>query len=233
MCIFFPFVFFVFGHCAFCPCMIYGFCLSLSYIQQKQLHLAYLLTFNSNLTTMINYLPKSMTKKRRLQFCHYKWTTSWRVPQVAQELLSLPGHLSSLPVFRGVHVVRSLVFIVFCKALLVFYPFSFSHCIVCPSIYGFWLPRWCLQTSLDSSISSTPLYEVYISQLIRNTRACNWYSHFLQQHRLLSTILLSQEFIKNRHILSFKTFCGRYQHLVQRYSVTGTDDEIFKFQFDY
>jgi hypothetical protein len=30
-----------------------------------------------------------------------------------------------------------------------FYPFSFGHCIVCPSsIYGFWLPLWYLQTVL-------------------------------------------------------------------------------------
>ena len=122
------------------------------------------------------------------------------MPLGAQELLSLPGHLSYLSVFRGDHVVRSLVFRVFCKPLFVFYPFSFSHCIVCPSTYGFWLPRWCLQTSLDSSI--------------RHTLACIWYSHVLQQHRLLSAIPLSEGFMKNHHILSFKTFCGRYQHLV-------------------
>ena len=27
-------------------------------------------------------------------------------------------------------------------------PFSFDHCVVCPSIYGFWLPLWYLQTLL-------------------------------------------------------------------------------------
>jgi hypothetical protein len=27
-------------------------------------------------------------------------------------------------------------------------PFFFCHCIVCPSIYGFWLPLWYLQASL-------------------------------------------------------------------------------------
>jgi len=25
---------------------------------------------------------------------------------------------------------------------------SFNHCVVCPSIYGFWLPLWCHQTLL-------------------------------------------------------------------------------------
>ena len=31
---------------------------------------------------------------------------------------------------------------------LPFCPFSFGHYVVCPSIYGFWLPLWYLQTLL-------------------------------------------------------------------------------------
>ena len=34
------------------------------------------------------------------------------------------------------------------KLLFVLLPFSICHCIVCPSIYGFWLPLWYLQASL-------------------------------------------------------------------------------------
>jgi hypothetical protein len=34
------------------------------------------------------------------------------------------------------------------KPLFVLLPFFFCHCIVCPSIYGFWLPLWYLQASL-------------------------------------------------------------------------------------
>jgi len=42
------------------------------------------------------------------------------VPHVEQELLSLPGHLSSLPVFNEVRVARSLVaYIVFCISFFV------------------------------------------------------------------------------------------------------------------
>ena len=57
------------------------------------------------------------------------------MPLVEQELLTLPEHLCSLPVFSGVHVTRSLVlYLSFCT-------FSFGHCVVCfSSIYGFWLP---------------------------------------------------------------------------------------------
>ena len=38
----------------------------------------------------------------------------------------------------------SLVFcVVFCTSLFVLFPFFlFGHCIVCPSIYDFWLPLW-------------------------------------------------------------------------------------------
>jgi hypothetical protein len=56
---------------------------------------------------------------------------------------------------------------------------------------------------------------VYILQLRRNAQACSLYlDFFLQRYRLLMTKLLSQEFLKNHPILSFKKFFGRYQHLI-------------------
>ena len=87
------------------------------------------------------------------------WTLNWhvgkrltrRVPLVEQELLTLPEHLSSPPVFNGVRVTRSLVlYVCFVDHHLSFCPFTFGHCVVCPSlIYGFWLPLWYLQTLLS------------------------------------------------------------------------------------
>ena len=67
-----------------------------------------------------------------------------------QELLTLPEHLSSPPVFSGVRVTRSLVLCVcFVDRCLSFCTFSFGHYVVCFSlIYGFWLPLWYLQTLL-------------------------------------------------------------------------------------
>jgi len=45
---------------------------------------------------------------------------------VEQELLSFPEHMSSLTVFSGVRVARSLVFcVVFCRSLLVLLSFFF------------------------------------------------------------------------------------------------------------
>jgi hypothetical protein len=57
----------------------------------------------------------------------------------------------SPPDFSGVHVTRSLVLCVcFVDRCLSFCPFSFGHCVVCPSsIYGFWLPIWFLQILLN------------------------------------------------------------------------------------
>jgi hypothetical protein len=57
---------------------------------------------------------------------------------------------TSPPVLSEVRVIRSLVLCVcFVNRCLSFCPFSFGHCIVCPSsIYRFWLPLWYLQTLL-------------------------------------------------------------------------------------
>ena len=56
-----------------------------------------------------------------------------------QELLTLPGHPSSYPVFSGVRVALSLVlYVCFVDHCLSFCIFSFDHCVVsCSSIYGF------------------------------------------------------------------------------------------------
>ena len=61
-----------------------------------------------------------------------------------------------------VRVVRSLVFCVKCFVIC----FSFGHCIVCPSIYGFWLCVYCLKSFLTSimqrKVVRTSLLRVWI-----------------------------------------------------------------------
>jgi hypothetical protein len=90
------------------------------------------------------------------------------VPLVEQELLTFAGHLSSLPVFSGVRVTRSLVLcICFVDRCLSFCTFSFCHCVVCSSsTYGFWLPLWYLQTLLPSD-------EHYFSFIMTRTFQCD------------------------------------------------------------
>ena len=76
-----------------------------------------------------------------------------RVALMEQELLSLPGHLSSPLFFLGgeggsyYSIFSSIC--MFCRSLFVLLYFSFGHCVVCfSSIYGFCLPFWYLQTLL-------------------------------------------------------------------------------------
>ena len=67
-----------------------------------------------------------------------------RVSLVEQELLTFLEHLISPPAFSEVRLTRSLVlYVLFVDCCLSFAAFS---CVVCSSIYGFWLPLWYLQT---------------------------------------------------------------------------------------
>ena len=68
--------------------------------------------------------------------------------------MSLHTHTESLKVitftrlvFSGFYVTRSLVLCVcFVDRCLSFCSFSFGRCVVCSSIYRYWLPLWYLQT---------------------------------------------------------------------------------------
>ena len=92
-------------------------------------------------------------------------------PVVKQELLTLPEHLNSPPVFSGVRVTRSLVLCVcFVDRCLSFFTFSFGHCVVCSSsIYSFWLPLWYLQTLLKSFGFPIFQYWAYLMNVIQVT----------------------------------------------------------------
>jgi hypothetical protein len=66
-----------------------------------------------------------------------------------QELPTLSGAPEFTPVLSGVRVTRSLVlYVCFVDRCVSFCIFSFGHCVVCSSIYGFWLPSCYLQTIL-------------------------------------------------------------------------------------
>ena len=71
--------------------------------------------------------------------------TKYGFISVKQELPTLPEYLSSPSVFCWVRVTRSLV-LCFVDRCLSFCTFYFGHCVVCPSIYEFWLLPWYLQT---------------------------------------------------------------------------------------
>ena len=82
---------------------------------------------------------------------------------------------------------------------------------------------------LSSNIPSSPAYGIYISQLIRYSRACSHYKDFLGRAKLLTTKLLGQQFLLPRLKSSFKKFYGRHHDLVGCYqsSVTSMMTDIF------
>ena len=103
------------------------------------------------------------------------------------ELCTIPDFT---PDFSGICVTGSLVWCVcFAYRCLSFCPFSFGHCVVCPSsIYGFWLPLWHLQTLF----SAAPVYGAYISLLIPYSRDCAC-CQGIRDKRLLLTMKLQNQ----------------------------------------
>jgi hypothetical protein len=100
-----------------------------------------------------------------------------RVQLAQQELLTLPEHTSSPPVFSGVRVTRSLVlYVCFVDPCLSFCTVSFGHCVVCSSsTYGFWFPLWYLQT--------LPICSIGLYKLLSLLYACKL-SEFNMIHKI-------------------------------------------------
>ena len=73
---------------------------------------------------------------------------------------------------------------------------------------------------LRSNIPSMPAYGVFISQLIRYTRACSSYECFIPRATRLSSKLLKQGYLVERLKSSFRKFYGRYGDLIQQYEVS-------------
>ena len=67
-----------------------------------------------------------------------------------------------------------------------------------------------------SNISAAPAYGIYISQLIRYSRACD----FLDRYILLTRKLLNQGFILFKLKSSLRKFYGRHYDLVDRYGIS-------------
>jgi hypothetical protein len=93
--------------------------------------------------------------------------------RVEQELLSLPEDLNLHPVLVG-FVLLCILFVDRCFSFWFF--FSFGHYIVCPLIYGFWLPLWCLQIWIDlgdcyhtsSKLRCQKSWAMYVDCLLSN-----------------------------------------------------------------
>ena len=73
---------------------------------------------------------------------------------------------------------------------------------------------------LCSNIPAAPTYGVFISQLIRYSRACISYQDFLERGSLLTTKLLNQGFLMVKLKSSLRKFYGRHHDLVGRYGIS-------------
>jgi hypothetical protein len=75
-------------------------------------------------------------------------------------------------------------------------------------------------TFLCSNIPLSPAYGVYISQLIRYSRACFAYEEFSKREKLLTKKLMLQGYNESRLKSSFRKFCGHYNDLVCDYKLS-------------
>jgi hypothetical protein len=118
------------------------------------------------------------------------------LPLVEQELLILPEHLISPPVFSGVRVTRSLVLCVyFVDRCFSFSPFSFGHCVTCSSV--FWplcyLFFFDIEILINTLVSSNTSYTCHTNKdwflpiILRIPKICmciRWYGDFyFEVHR--------------------------------------------------
>ena len=70
---------------------------------------------------------------------------------------------------------------------------------------------------LGGDIPAAPAYGVYISQLVRYSRACDLYKDFLDRARILTGKLFKQGFVAERLKSSLQNFFGRHHELVNLY----------------
>jgi hypothetical protein len=71
-----------------------------------------------------------------------------------------------------------------------------------------------------SNIPAAPVYGVYISQMIRYSRACGSYEDFLDRGLLLSRKLLNQGFLLVKLKSSLRKCYGRHHDLIDRYGIS-------------
>jgi hypothetical protein len=70
------------------------------------------------------------------------------------------------------------------------------------------------------NIPAAPAYGVYISQMIRYSRACASYQDFLDRGLLLTRKLLNKGFLLVKLKSSLRKFYGHHQDLVDRYGIS-------------
>ena len=95
------------------------------------------------------------------------------------------------------------------------------------NIWWIWQTRWFQYFHITNfpflsiNIPSSPVYGVFISQLIRYTGACSSYECFILRARRLSSKLFKQGYLVERLKSLFRKFYGRYGDLIQKYEISS------------
>jgi hypothetical protein len=70
------------------------------------------------------------------------------------------------------------------------------------------------------NIPLSPVYGVYISQLIQYAKPCSTYDQFLSLGRILTDKFALQGFLQSRLMSAFRKFFGRYNGLIYNYELS-------------
>jgi hypothetical protein len=63
------------------------------------------------------------------------------------------------------------------STIILYCSFSFGHCVVCPSIHGFWLHLWYLQTLLNKNHTCPYMFlAVFLTSRYKKTDIKQWWS---------------------------------------------------------
>jgi hypothetical protein len=84
-----------------------------------------------------------------------------------------------------------------------------------------------------SNIPAAPAYGVYISQLIRYSRACSFYQDFPDRGLLLTRRLLNQGFLLVKLNSSLRKFSGRHHDLVDCYGISVSQMTTDRFHLSF
>ena len=80
-----------------------------------------------------------------------------------------------------------------------------------------------------NNIPAAPAYGVYISQMIRYSKACSSYQDFLDRGLLLAGKLLNQWFLLIKWKSLLRKFYGRHHDLVDRYGISVSEMTTYMF----
>ena len=127
--------------------------------------------------------------------------------QEEQELTTLPEHLSSLPVFSGVHVTQSLVLCVFCRSLFILFRLDIVLSALLrfmDSDYSFGIFKLLFSDKKNKNKNVYFIIELHVYLIIKDTIFCCWSPWMVSKLILINTshLLLLQNNINTSKLFN-------------------------------